>query len=84
MKSGFVWSPLLNRISSEVVRLCQCHGHSGRENSDGIPIGTNHESLHIIRITKEVLLKKELQLFNCVNMSIQNLLIKALVGTALI
>ena len=37
-----------------------------------------------VRCIKEVLFKKEHQLFNRVNMSIQNLLIRARVGTALI
>ena len=40
--------------------------------------------LIVIMFTKEVLFKKELQLFNRVSMSIQNLLIKARVSTALI
>ena len=38
----------------------------------------------LLHLSKEVLFKKELQLFNRVNIPIQNLLIRARGGTALI
>ena len=44
-------SPYPSRISHDLVGISQCGGYSGGKNSEEVPVGTNHESVHIIRVT---------------------------------
>ena len=41
-------SPQLSGISNELVGISKCGGYSGGISSEEVPVGMNHESVHII------------------------------------